>query len=230
MSGTPSLGFRLLPYGENAVLVELDDPVLVPAVRDALSLRAQPGTVAVVPGARTVLVEYAAPVVDVSPLREKVRAVLGARAAAMPGSGSPVNESPAVESPVGSSHVNPVRIDVHYDGVDLGRVAELAAISAEEVVARHTRPTYTVQFCGFSPGFGYLTGLDESLRLPRLSTPRPRVPAGSVGIAGDYTGVYPRVSPGGWLLLGRTDAVLFDVERDPPALLAPGTTVRFVAR
>ncbi len=94
------------------------------------------------------------------------------------------------------------------------------------MIRRHSAAEYTVQFCGFAPGFGYLSGLDPALRLPRLASPRPAVPAGSVAIAGEFTGVYPRSSPGGWLLLGHTDAVLFDLDRRPPALLRPGTAVR----
>jgi KipI family sensor histidine kinase inhibitor len=97
-----------------------------------------------------------------------------------------------------------------------------------EVIARHLATEFRVAFCGFAPGFGYLTGLPAELAVPRLATPRPRVPAGSVGLAGAYTGIYPSASPGGWLLIGRTDVVLFDVAADPPALLGPGARVRFV--
>jgi KipI family sensor histidine kinase inhibitor len=100
-------------------------------------------------------------------------------------------------------------------------------VSTKDVVRLHTGAVYTVAFTGFAPGFGYLTGLPEPLRQPRLSTPRTRVPPGSVGIAGEFTGVYPRVSPGGWRLIGRTTTVLFDPRADPPALLAPGDRVRF---
>jgi KipI family sensor histidine kinase inhibitor len=96
-----------------------------------------------------------------------------------------------------------------------------------DVVQRHAGATYTVAFLGFQPGFPYLAGLDRALVTPRKDTPRTEVPAGALGIAGDVTGIYPRSSPGGWQLIGRTDATLFDVARDPPALLAPGDTVRF---
>lgn len=91
----------------------------------------------------------------------------------------------------------------------------------------HTGAAYTVAFTGFAPGFGYLTGLPSPLRQPRLDSPRTRVPAGSVGLAGEFTGVYPRESPGGWRLLGHTTTPLFDAHADPPALLAPGDRVRF---
>jgi KipI family sensor histidine kinase inhibitor len=120
-----------------------------------------------------------------------------------------------------------VEIPVVYDGEDLPRVAEHWRMSPTEVVALHAGTEFRVDFCGFVPGFAYLTGLVRTV--PRLATPRPRVPAGSVALAGPYTGVYPTASPGGWLLIGRTDAVLFDVDRQPPALLAPGTRVRFRA-
>jgi KipI family sensor histidine kinase inhibitor len=122
-----------------------------------------------------------------------------------------------------------VELDVHYDGEDLELVARDAGCDVDEVIARHTGATLTVAFGGFAPGFGYLTGLPADLHVPRRATPRSRVPAGAVGLAGPYAGVYPRASPGGWQLVGRTDAVLFDVDRDPPALLAPGTSVRFRA-
>jgi KipI family sensor histidine kinase inhibitor len=102
-------------------------------------------------------------------------------------------------------------------------------MTADEVVATHTASDLVVAFCGFAPGFAYCTGLPERLAVPRLDSPRARVPAGSVGLAGPFTGVYPTESPGGWRLLGRTDLVLWDEERDPPATLSPGTAVRFVA-
>jgi KipI family sensor histidine kinase inhibitor len=121
-----------------------------------------------------------------------------------------------------------VEIAVRYDGDDLHAVAAETGLAPHHVVEVHASVTYTVAFCGFAPGFAYLTGLDQRLHLPRLSTPRTRVPAGSVAIAAEYAGVYPRSSPGGWRLLGRTDADLFDPDRREPALLTPGTRVRFV--
>ncbi|MEO5875211.1 MAG: allophanate hydrolase subunit 1, partial [Streptosporangiaceae bacterium] len=120
-----------------------------------------------------------------------------------------------------------LEIPVVYDGADLDEVAELTGMGREEVIARHSSAEYTVAYLGFSPGFGYLTGLDPVLRVPRHDTPRTAVPAGSVAIAGPYTSVYPSASPGGWRLLGRTSTVLWDVRRDPPSLLGPGTRVRF---
>jgi KipI family sensor histidine kinase inhibitor len=121
-----------------------------------------------------------------------------------------------------------VEVPVRYDGEDLDEVAERSGLGVAEVVARHCAPTYTVACLGFSRGFPYLDGLDPALRLPRRDTPRTRVAAGAVAIAGDQAGIYPQASPGGWHLLGSTDVQLFDVERDPPSLLAPGDRVRFV--
>jgi KipI family sensor histidine kinase inhibitor len=121
-----------------------------------------------------------------------------------------------------------VEIGVRYDGEDLAEVAERLGLEVAEVVARHAAPTYTVACLGFSRGFPYLDGLDPTLRLPRRDTPRARVPAGSVAVAAEQAGIYPQTSPGGWHLLGRTDLPLFDPDREPPGLLAPGDRVRFV--
>jgi KipI family sensor histidine kinase inhibitor len=120
-----------------------------------------------------------------------------------------------------------VTIPVRYDGPDLALVAETAGLSTAEVVALHSSAGYTVAFCGFAPGFGYLTGLPEPLRQPRLATPRTVVPAGAVGIAGEFTAAYPRATPGGWRLIGRTSVTLFDPRADPAALLSPGDRVHF---
>jgi KipI family sensor histidine kinase inhibitor len=121
-------------------------------------------------------------------------------------------------------------LDVTYDGDDLAMVAAEVSCSIDDVIQMHSTPTYRVAFCGFSPGFGYLSGLDSRLRLPRRPSPRTTVPAGSVAIAGEYSAVYPSASPGGWHLLGRTSHLLWDVRRSVPALLQPGDTVRFVPR
>lgn len=120
-----------------------------------------------------------------------------------------------------------VLVPTVYDGADLAEVAGRWGVSVAEAVRIHTGCEYRVGFCGFAPGFAYLTGLPEQLAVPRRATPRTRVPAGSVALAGAYTGVYPAASPGGWHLLGRTGLPLWDVAREPAALLAPGTRVRF---
>jgi len=121
-----------------------------------------------------------------------------------------------------------IEVPVTYDGPDLADVATHTGLSEQEIVAAHTGTPWTVAFGGFAPGFAYLVGGDERLAVPRRESPRTSVPAGSVGLAGEFSGVYPRSSPGGWQLIGHTDAVMFDVDRDPPALLVPGAHVRFV--
>jgi KipI family sensor histidine kinase inhibitor len=195
---------RARAYGESAVLVDVPkggSPVALARVLDGVD-----GIVEAVPGARTVLIEF-------DPQRLARPAVLDLLTG---------------EPPPDDSTVRLVTLPVHYDGADLATVAHLAAMSPDEVVRRHAAAEYTVAFCGFTPGFAYLTGLDRALHVGRLDEPRTTVPAGSVGIAGEFTGVYPRRSPGGWRLLGTTSAALWDVDRDPPALLSPGTRVRFV--
>jgi KipI family sensor histidine kinase inhibitor len=121
-----------------------------------------------------------------------------------------------------------VQLEVSYDGPDLAFVAERWGCDEAEVVARHQATGFVSAFCGFAPGFAYLAGLSDAV--PRLATPRTRVPPGAVALAGTWCGVYPGESPGGWRIIGRTDAVLWDVDRAEPALLAPGTRVRFVSR
>lgn len=121
-----------------------------------------------------------------------------------------------------------VELPVDYDGPDLESVGRHCGLDVDRVVELHRNTEFVVAFCGFAPGFAYLSGLPHELRVPRLEEPRAKVPSGSVGLAGPYTGVYPRSSPGGWQLIARTRERLWDVDRDPPALLAPGTRVRFV--
>lgn len=195
----------MLPVGWGAVLVELASTAEVRAAHRRLDgARADgrlPGVVELVPAARTVLVTGDR-LPDLGPLLADLEET------AEPG-------GPEVEIPVA------------YDGPDLADIAGLAGLPEEEVVRRHSAAAYTVAFCGFAPGFAYLTGLPAELQVPRRATPRTAVEAGAVGIAGEFAGVYPRRSPGGWQLLGRTGAVLWDADRDPPALLAPGTRVRF---
>ena len=196
----------VVPFGDRALLVEVAEPDAVAAVRVALEKAPLPGQRDLVPAARTVLVvlDRAPTDLDVAALR---RLTAGAR--------------------VRADRTAVVELEVCFDGADLDDVAELAGRSPDDVVRMLTTVELTVAFCGFSPGFGYLTGLPGELHVPRRSTPRTRVPAGSVALAGPYAGVYPQASPGGWQLVGRTDAVLFDADRDPPALLSPGTAVRF---
>ncbi len=205
---------RVLPCGDDAVLVELPGLADVLALDDAVrAARAtDPQAAAVVdqvPGARTLLLRVHE---GADPRDLPVRRWWAQR------SGEP-DRAEGVE----------VVLPVDYDGPDLPEVARLTGFTADEVVARHTGARYAVAFGGFMPGFAYLTGLDPALRVPRLDSPRERVPSGAVAIADEFSAVYPAATPGGWRLLGRCDTVLFDVRRDPPALLAPGTRVRFVA-
>ena len=166
-------------------------------------------------------------------VRETVPAYDTLLVVGLPGSGAELDsmaatlpswDLPPVESLVGRE----VAIEVRYDGPDLADVSSLTGLTPAEVVALHTAPAYTVAFLGFSPGFPYLIGLDPRLTVPRLDAPRVAVPAGSVGIGGSQTGVYPSATPGGWRLIGHTDAQLFDPSREPAALLSAGDTVRFV--
>jgi KipI family sensor histidine kinase inhibitor len=203
---------RLRPAGERGLLVEVEDLETVHRLHAALRELEPPGVVELVPGYRTLLV-----------VAEPERAgVLDELAA-----GLPELELP----PAGAVAGEPVEIPVTYDGEDLPEVASLTGLGPGEIVRRHTAPEYTVAFLGFSPGFPYLVGLDPALEVPRRDTPRTSIPAGSVGLAGGQTGIYPTASPGGWQLIGRTEVTLFDPERDPPTLLAPGGRLRFtVAR
>ncbi len=204
---------RLRPVGARAVLLEVEDgpdpTARVQAWQAAVAGLVERGElvppVDLVPGARTLLLDG----VDVARTAALLRAL-----------GSPPAVAARADTP-------PVEVPVVYDGADLAQVAALWGTDEQGVVDRHTAATFQVAFCGFAPGFPYMTGLDADV--PRLDTPRGAVPAGSVALAGRYCGIYPRVSPGGWQLLGRTDAVLFDAERDPPALLPPGARARFVA-
>lgn len=214
---------RILPVGDAALLVEPApegadaDAALGAVLALHAALEADPplGVVELVPAARTVLVRFrpgggradARGATTASALSDALRD-LRPDAAAPP-------EGPLVALPV------------RYDGEDLDAVAALLDLSRETLVARHSAPEYRVAFVGFAPGFGYLAGSDPRLVVPRRDDPRPRIPAGSVAIAGGFSGVYPRSSPGGWQLLGSTDAVLWDERRDPPALLRPGARVRF---
>ncbi|MEV6873865.1 allophanate hydrolase subunit 1 [Amycolatopsis sp. NPDC051128] len=188
--------------GEDAALLDCDSLEQMRAAHATVCAARPEGVVDLVPGARSLLV-----VGDVA----AVRALLADADLTHPPAGEP----------------REVTLDVRYDGDDLSLVAEDAGVSTDAVVSLHTEAVYTVAFTGFAPGFGYLTGLPAPLRQPRLESPRTRVPAGSVGLAGEFTGVYPRESPGGWRLLGHTSATLFDPHADPPALFAPGDRVRF---
>ena len=166
-------------------------------------------------------------------LHDEVDAVLGARTVLLRGEPSDLRALVDRSEPADITAVeagDEIEVPVTYDGPDLADVASHTGLSEDEIVAAHTGAPWTVAFGGFAPGFAYLVGGDERLAVPRRESPRTSVPAGSVGLAGEFSGVYPRSSPGGWQLIGHTDAVMFDVDRDPPALLAPGAQVRFVEK
>ena len=198
---------RVRPVGRRAVLVECRDGAEADAWRAELVRRRDAGELRVeeiVPGACTVLLDGVPPSI-----------------ADLLHGWTPADSGPRPAAPL-------VEISTTFDGADLEDVARRWGVPAEEVVARLAGADLVVAFCGFAPGFAYLRGLPEEWAVPRLATPRPRVPAGSIALAGGYAGIYPASSPGGWRLVGRTTANLFDVRREPPALLTPGTRVRLV--
>lgn len=199
---------KLLPAGDTALLVELGD------LEEVLSLYAQldedlpDGVVDMVPAAATLLLTLDPARTDVERLSRTV--------------------STLTVGTHSRSAAGEVEIPVVYDGEDLADVGRLTGLGERGVVEAHTATPWTVAFCGFAPGFGYMVGGDERLRVPRRDNPRTRVPAGAVAIAGEFASVYPRESPGGWQLIGRTTLEVWDIGREPPALLVPGTTVRYV--
>lgn len=199
---------RVLPYGERAVLLEVGSiPEVLGVYDDVRALRLD-GVEDVVPASRTVLVSF----VDAAALQRAMPALRSID----------VHESEHDAS-------DAITIDVVYDGEDLPDVAKALNMTVDDVIAKHTAVSYTVAFYGFSPGFAYLTGLDPELTMPRRPSPRTKVPAGSLGMTGPFTAVYPRASPGGWQLLGRTEVAMWDADRDQPSLLNPGMHVTFRA-
>lgn len=199
---------RVLPYADAGLLVELADLDEVLALYAELVDEPPQGVVDLVPAARTLLLRL-------DPHRTDVREVERAVRSASPRPGTRPD----------AGHLE---VPVTYDGEDLAEVGRLTGLGERWVVEAHTSQEWTVAFCGFAPGFGYLVGTDERLHVARRSTPRTRVPAGAVALAGEFTGVYPRESPGGWQLIGHTTVQPWDIDRDPPALLLPGARVRFV--
>ncbi|WP_327299830.1 MULTISPECIES: allophanate hydrolase subunit 1 [unclassified Streptomyces] len=207
----------MLPAGRHGLLVELPTGSAAEAFHAELlrrrALGGLPAVREIVPGARTVLLDGIADGSPGAPER-LARALVSWRIPPLPRDAGPAVEVPVV-----------------YDGPDLADVAAVWGVEPGDVAGIHSGIEFRVAFSGFAPGFGYLTGLPGHLRVPRRATPRTRVPAGSLALAGPYTGVYPRASPGGWQLIGRTPDpdCLWNQDRDPAALLTPGTRVRFVA-
>ncbi|GIF43796.1 5-oxoprolinase subunit B family protein [Actinoplanes xinjiangensis] len=199
---------KIRRVGAAGLLIECDDADRVEDWRAELWRRREIGelqAVEIVPGARTILLDGVAPGTEEQlPQWE-------------PAPGEIQSEGPLV------------RIRTVFDGEDLEPVAEFWGVTTDEAIQRLVDTPLNVAFSGFAPGFAYLRGLPDAWAVPRLAVPRPRVPAGAVALAGGYAGIYPTASPGGWRLVGHTDQNLFDVRREQPALLTPGTRVRLVA-
>ena len=209
---------RFLPCGDRAVTVEwgstIDENInrQVHAFARKVEALSHPAITEVVPTYRSATVHYRPEVFSYEELNQLL-------APLAQGSAEEAEELPVVEIPVcyGGEY-----------GPDLEEVAQHCSLTPEEVIARHTAPTYRIYMLGFTPGFPYLGGMDPSIAAPRRKEPRIQIPAGSVGIAGEQTGVYPIVSPGGWQLIGRTPLRLFDPQREQPILLSAGAGIRFV--
>lgn len=199
---------HFLPVNSHAMLVELEGLAQVQALFEAMQADPLPGVEELVPAARTLLVRFQPATVNRESLAGHIAAL----------------RTQAGERPPGEL----VEIPVRYDGEDLDEVAQLLGLSREEVIRRHTGSEYSVAFTGFAPGFAYLAGGDPIFEVPRRATPRTRIPAGAVGLAGRFSGIYPQASPGGWQIIGVTDVPMWDVARATPALLRPGMRVRFV--
>ena len=199
-------------YGDQALLLEFNSTAEVLAWTNTLHEAGLAGVLDIVPASRTVLVKLTAPRY-LAPTRQRL---------------ARLRLDWFTEQPPDAPRPD-VTIDVVYDGEDLPEVARRTGLSPDAVVAAHTRTPWRVGFGGFAPGFAYLVGGDPRLQVPRHAEPRTRVPAGSVGLAGEFSGIYPREHPGGWQLIGHTDAVMWDTEREQPALLTPGMTVQFRA-
>ncbi|TWG08025.1 5-oxoprolinase subunit PxpB [Saccharopolyspora dendranthemae] len=198
---------RFLPCADSGLLVELADLQEVHALYAALVDSPPEGVTDLIPAARTLLLQLDPQRADVRAIEEAVR---GAEPRAGLRDGGERLEVPVV-----------------YDGADLAEVARLTGLTEREVVDKHTGAEWKVAFGGFAPGFGYLAGGPQDLVVPRRTESRTAVPAGAVGLAGAFSGIYPRESPGGWQLIGRTELQIFSIDRDPPALLRPGVRVRF---
>jgi KipI family sensor histidine kinase inhibitor len=200
----------VLDYGDQALLLQFGSTADVLAWAAALRDAAIAGVLDIVPAARTVLLKLDGP----------------GRQGAIRGRLRTLRVAPDA---VATAPAEPTVIDVVYDGADLADEAEHSGLTTAQVVDAHTASPWQVGFCGFAPGFAYLVGGDPRLAVPRRSEPRSSVPAGTVGLASEFTGIYPRRSPGGWQLIGHTEAVLWDIDRPNPALLAPGLWVQFRA-
>ncbi len=201
----------VLDYGDQALLLQFDSTTDVLAWAAALREAALPGVLDIVPASHTVLLKLDGPRHQ-SAIRRRLRTL-----------------QVAPDMVATARPEQPITIDVVYDGADLAEVADRTGLTTAQVINAHTATPWQVGFGGFAPGFAYLVGGDPRLAVPRRSEPRSSVPAGAVGLAGEFTGIYPRRSPGGWQLIGHTDVVMWDIERPNPALLTPGMWVQFRA-
>jgi KipI family sensor histidine kinase inhibitor len=199
---------RTYRCADSGLLVELEDLDSVRALHSALAAELPEGVTDLVPAARTLLLRVDPLRADLAEIERSVRS-------------TPLAEGHPTEPEL-------LHVPVVYDGADLPEVARLTGLSEREVVVEHTGAEWTVSFGGFAPGFGYLTGGSARLAVPRRPESRTRIPAGAVALAGDFSGIYPRESPGGWQLIGHTDLELWSAQRQPPALLRPGVQVRFM--
>lgn len=203
--------------GDRALLICPPESAVIPELVAALRDRAPAGVQDVLPAAETILVtllsESAA-----EPVGEELAELLGSIDSGVSRGTLSDKDFPG----------DPVLVPVHYDGADLAEVAQQLNLSSAEVVAAHTGTVWRCAFVGFAPGFGYLESPDGRLTVPRRAQSRTAIPAGAVALAGGYSAVYPRSTPAGWQLIGRTELPMWDVMRDPPALIRAGATVRFV--
>jgi KipI family sensor histidine kinase inhibitor len=199
---------RILPCGEHALLVELDDASSAAALHRALCESRPHGVLDLVPGEQTVLVTVIPGITPLSQLAHQL--------------------STRVSSPVAPTDRGEVILPVTYDGPDLERVCDMTGLTADRLIECHSRQVWTVAFTGFAPGFGYMTSHEWTHSIPRHSESRLKVRAGAVGLAGRYCGIYPIDSPGGWQIIGHTPARTWDLTRESPALLVPGMHVAFV--
>jgi KipI family sensor histidine kinase inhibitor len=214
LAGELVVAQAVLDYGDQALMLECDSTADVLAWTAALRAAALPGVVDIVPASRTVLVKLNGQRYQ-GVTRQRLRKLRVAADAAI-----------AADA---ADHCDEVVIDVIYDGPDLAEVADRTGLTTAQVINAHTATPWRVGFSGFAPGFAYLIDGDPRLRVPRRSEPRTAVPSGSVALAGEFSAVYPRQSPGGWQIIGHTDAVLWDIDRSDPALLTQGMWVRFRA-
>ena len=202
-------------YGDQALLLEFDSTAEVLGWTNALRQANLLGVLDIVPASRTVLVKLAGPRYQ-APTRQRLTKLR-------------LDHTALADSTATDDERADIVLDVVYDGADLLEVARHTGLEPAQVIAAHTAAPWRVAFGGFTPGFAYLVGGDPRLHVPRRAEPRTKVPAGSVALAGEFSGVYPRETPGGWQLIGRTDAVLWDIDRAKPALLTPGMLVQFRA-